>query len=88
MFKRIMTTVVAAAMRASKSPKGRFYSFGSFPHEVACYGAYLRADWLKELNLEVLETIDEWETVLTAFKEMGIEKAIKIYQDALDRYNS
>lgn len=32
-------------------------------------GPILRADWLKELNLEVPTTIDEWEKVLRAFKE-------------------
>lgn len=31
-------------------------------------GLVLRKDWLDELNLEVPETIDEWENVLTAFK--------------------
>ncbi len=33
------------------------------------YGPIFRQDWLEELNLEVPETIDEWTTVLTAFKE-------------------
>ncbi len=33
------------------------------------WGMALRKDWLDELNLEVPETIDEWETVLRAFKE-------------------
>lgn len=32
-------------------------------------GLMIRQDWLDELNLEVPETIDEWHTVLTAFKE-------------------
>ncbi len=32
-------------------------------------GFMLRGDWLKELGLELPETIDEWRTVLTAFKE-------------------
>ena len=32
-------------------------------------GPVLRKDWLEELNLEVPETMDEWETVLNAFKE-------------------
>ena len=32
-------------------------------------GLMLRKDWLDELGLEVPETIDEWETVLRAFKE-------------------
>ena len=33
------------------------------------WGMTLRKDWLDELNLEVPETIDEWEIVLRAFKE-------------------
>ena len=32
-------------------------------------GLMLRKDWLDELGLDVPETIDEWEKVLTAFKE-------------------
>lgn len=32
-------------------------------------GAMLRQDWLDELGLSVPETISDWETVLTAFKE-------------------
>lgn len=32
-------------------------------------GPTLRADWLKEANLEPPKTIAEWETALTAFKE-------------------
>lgn len=32
-------------------------------------GLQLRKDWLDELNLEVPVTYDDWETVLTAFKE-------------------
>lgn len=32
-------------------------------------GPMLRKDWLEELNLSVPETVDEWENVLTAFKE-------------------
>ena len=32
-------------------------------------GLVLRADWLKELNLPVPETIEQWETTLRAFKE-------------------
>lgn len=32
-------------------------------------GLVVREDWLKELELEVPTTIEEWETVLTAFKE-------------------
>ena len=33
------------------------------------FGLMMRKDWLDDLGLEVPETVDEWETVLTAFKE-------------------
>ncbi len=32
-------------------------------------GVAIRKDWLEDLGLELPETIEEWETVLTAFKE-------------------
>lgn len=32
-------------------------------------GLVVRQDWLDELNIEAPETIDEWEAMLTAFKE-------------------
>lgn len=47
----------------------------SFPFvrgdESLCFssGIIVRGDWLEELGLAMPETIDEWETVLTAFKE-------------------
>ncbi len=58
-------------MAAATSPKGRLYSIGSMSHDLArgTYGLYLRQDWLDELGLEVPETIDEWYTVLKAFKD-------------------
>lgn len=49
--------------------------YSSFPlirgdDELTTYnGLFLRKDWLDELGLEVPVTIDEWHTVLTAFKE-------------------
>lgn len=33
------------------------------------HGPIIRQDWLDKLNLEMPTTIDEWETVLTTFKE-------------------
>jgi putative aldouronate transport system substrate-binding protein len=32
-------------------------------------GTFIRQDWLDELNLQKPETLDEWETVLKAFKD-------------------
>jgi putative aldouronate transport system substrate-binding protein len=43
--------------------------FGDVRGERVWAGMALRQDWLNDLGLEVPRTIDEWETVLTAFKE-------------------
>ena len=43
--------------------------FGDVIGERVWAGMALRKDWLDELGLEVPRTIDQWETVLTAFKE-------------------
>ncbi len=42
---------------------------------VANSGLMLRKDWLDELQLEVPETLDEWEIVLQAFKDKKGAKA-------------
>lgn len=55
-----------------KTDDGNYYVFPFIRgDEQLCntIGLMLRQDWLEELNLEVPETIDEWHTVLTAFKE-------------------
>ena len=55
-----------------KTDDGNYYAFPFIRgDEKLCntIGLMLREDWLNELNLEVPETIDEWHTVLTAFKE-------------------
>ncbi|MDQ0872913.1 putative aldouronate transport system substrate-binding protein [Paenibacillus sp. V4I3] len=57
-----------------KSDNGDIYVM---PHlKVGQYGQYktfsgmiIRQDWLEELGLKAPETVDEWETVLKAFKE-------------------
>lgn len=57
-----------------KADNGDIYAL---PHlKVGQYGQYktfsgmvIRQDWLEELGLQAPETIDEWETVLRAFKE-------------------
>ena len=57
--------------KAAKTRDGDYWCFPMLPgEELNVYGGlYLRKDWLEELNLDVPETIDEWETVLRAFKE-------------------
>jgi putative aldouronate transport system substrate-binding protein len=58
--------------KLAKSDKGNIYSFGFIRGDdiLTTYsGPILREDWLKELNLKLPETLDEFETVLKAFKE-------------------
>lgn len=43
--------------------------FGDIRGERVWAGMALRGDWLDELGLEVPRTIDDWDKVLTAFKE-------------------
>jgi len=62
--------------RQIKSDTGNYYAFPFMMEEgilQTAFGPMLRADWLRELNLEVPETIDEWEKVLQAFKDKGVE---------------
>ena len=50
---------------------GRYYCFAKvFPdaRSMSYNGQMIRQDWLDKLNLERPNTIEEWETVLTAFK--------------------
>lgn len=52
-------------------------------------GPMLRGDWLKELNLEVPKTIDEWEIVLKAFKEeKGAESPFTYWYSSQDLSNN
>ena len=59
-----------------KTDDGQYYAFPMVrgEAETILIGPMMRGDWLKELNLEVPTTVDEWHTVLTAFKEKkGVE---------------
>lgn len=57
--------------RQSKTDEGTYFAFPSF--NTGKYrifgGPIIREDWLKELNLEVPKTVEDWEIVLRAFKE-------------------
>lgn len=62
--------------KQAKTDNGAYYSFPMLLEEgilQVAYGPMLRADWLRELNLETPTTISEWETVLRAFKNKGVE---------------
>lgn len=55
-----------------KTDDGKYFAFPFIRGEEGlCYtvGGFIRQDWLDELGLEVPSTVDEWHTVLTAFKE-------------------
>lgn len=55
-----------------KTDDSRYYCFPFLREDdILCVygGPVVRKDWLDELGLEAPETIEEWEIVLTAFKE-------------------
>ncbi len=49
---------------------------------MTCIGGMIRQDWLDELGLEVPETIDEWEQVLTAFRDKGVKYPVSYSMDS------
>ena len=51
-------------------------------------GLVLREDWLEELHLEIPETIEEWEVVLTAFKEEKNAAAPFTFQYSLENFTN
>lgn len=58
--------------KSMKTDEGNYYGIGSFREDAwqATYaGPVIRKDWLDALKLEVPQTIEEWDTVLKAFKE-------------------
>lgn len=64
-----------AFRRGSRTLDGNYFGFTGLPkeayeHEYITFGGpSIRRDWLKELGLEMPETIDEWTNVLTQFKD-------------------
>lgn len=57
--------------KLSKTDTGKRYGFAMMRFDRSLDtsgGIIIREDWLKDLNLEMPETIDEWENVLTEFK--------------------
>lgn len=58
--------------KSIKTDDGNYFAFPFIRGEEklrVTVGAFLRKDWLDDLGLEVPTTVDEWHTVLTAFKE-------------------
>lgn len=59
-----------------KTDNGSYYAFPFIreSQELCVYaGPIVRKDWLDKAGLPIPETIDEWETMLYKFKEMGAE---------------
>ncbi len=52
-----------------KSSDGKIYYVPNFKSNVVSELLQIRADWLTKLNIKVPETINDWYTVLKAFKE-------------------
>jgi len=44
-----------------------------------------RREWIHKFVMGV-EPIDKWDEVAQQIRDMGIDKAIKVYQKAYDRY--
>ena len=64
-----------------------FYTFNS-EKQGTTEGAWIRADWLEDLNLENPKTYEEWENVLTAFKsEKGAEEPLMMPSDMVPSGN-
>lgn len=56
--------------------------------EPCWVGMMLRGDWLEDLNLEAPHTIDEWHTVLTAFKnEKNAEAPLMLSRTGIIKNN-
>lgn len=73
-FKAVLsedTELAVAHDRGSKTDECNYYGFPNLNIGSARVfgGPMIRKDWLDDLGLEIPETIDDWTTVLRAFKE-------------------
>lgn len=80
---RTMESDIAAQTISDEGNIWAFYCLQP-DDEVPWYGMLMRQDWLDELGLQVPETIDEWYTVLKAFKgKKGVEYPLQWHPGAL-----
>ncbi len=59
--------------RHLKTDEGEYYTFPMIRTDeslIVFVGLMLRGDWLDDLDMEVPETIDDWEVMLKAFKDV------------------
>jgi ABC-type sugar transport system, periplasmic component len=54
--------------------------------EPAWTGYVVRKDWLDELGLGLPVTLDDWYTVLKAFKKKGVESPLLVYNTGVPAY--
>jgi ABC-type sugar transport system, periplasmic component len=80
-FKNLVTTNKNID-KMVKTDGGKYYSFPFLrmdPSVSVFIGPMLRKDWLDELSLKTPETIDEWYTVLKAFKDKkGVDSSFTL----------
>ena len=73
--------------KASKTSNGQYFAGGLLQTERKLRtsgGLIIRKDWLDDLNLEIPETIEDWYTVLKAFKEQkGATAPLSVDADAI-----
>jgi putative aldouronate transport system substrate-binding protein len=74
--------------RAVKTDNGSYFAFPFIRGHTALLtsrGLMIRQDWLNELGLQMPTTIDEWHTVLTAFKtQKGVQSPFSFEYGSLN----
>lgn len=76
--------------KMAKTDEGQYYGFPlimSSPRLCISVGPAVRMDWLRELGMDAPETIDEWEKILTAFKEKdGVTAPLSLKYVSLNQF--
>lgn len=73
----------ANAMRDAKSDSGQILTLNVINDQktVPWKGLTVRKDLLDQLGLSIPETYDDWETVLTGFRDLGVKRPLFIAND-------
>lgn len=74
-------------MRSAYAGTGRIGAVGQLMQEPQgpWAGLYVREDWLEACNLDTPETFDDWEKMLTAFKDqMGATAPMLLFKNGYD----